>query len=73
MEKMLKQYIDSLTKDGKEELRQLLQQTSSVDRYSLLMIVRGDKYSGNTGPHIAAKYNDVETMKWYLSSTLCSN
>ena len=66
MEKALKRYIDSDHADGKEELRQLVQQTSSVDRYSLLMNVRGDKYSGNTGPHIAALYNDLETMKCML-------
>ena len=65
MEKALKKYIDSESADGKEELRQLLQQTSSVDRYSLLMNVRGDKY-GNTGPHRAAWWNDLETMKYML-------
>ena len=64
MEKGLKKYIDSMSSDGREELRQLLQQTSSVDRYSLLMNVRGDKYRGNTGPHIAANYNDLEKMKY---------
>ena len=48
MEKALKKYIDSDSLDGKEELRQLLQQTSSVDRYSLLMNVRGDEYSSIT-------------------------
>ena len=66
MEKSLKKYIDTESVDGKEELRQLLQQTSSVDRYSLLMNVRGDKYSGITGPHIAALYNDLKTMKYML-------
>ena len=66
MEKALKKYIDSLSADGKEEVRPLLQQTSSIDRYSLLMNVRGDKFSGNTGPHIAANYNDLETMKYML-------
>ena len=65
MEKALKKYIDSMSVDGKEELRQLLQQTSSVDRYSLLMNVRGDKY-GNAGPHVAAGKNDLETMKCML-------
>ena len=65
LKNVLKKYIDN-SADGKEELRQLLQQTSSVDRYSLLMNVRGDKHSGNTGPHIAAKYNDLETMKCML-------
>ena len=62
----LKKYIDSLSADGKEEVRQLLQQTSSVDGYSLLMNVRGDKWSGNTGPHLAAGYNDLETIKYML-------
>ena len=66
MEKALKKYIDSESKDGKKELRQSLKQTSSVDRYSLLMNVRGDIWSGNTGPHIAALYNDLETMKCML-------
>ena len=66
LEKALKKYIDSLSKYGKEELRQLLQQASSVDRYSLLMNVRGDKYSGTTGLHKAALYNDLETMKYML-------
>ena len=62
----LKKYIDNRA-DGKEELRQLLQQKSSVDnKYSLLMDVRGDKYGSITGPHIAAKYNDLETMKYML-------
>ena len=65
MEKALKKYIDSLSADGKKELRQLLQQTSSVDRYSLLMNVRGDKYS-YSGPHFAAWGNDLETMKCML-------
>ena len=65
MEKALKKYIDSDSVVGKEELRQLLQHTSSVDRYSLLMNVRGDKYS-YTGPHIAARCNDLETMKYML-------
>ena len=62
---VLKNYIDSESADGKEELRQLLQQTSSVDRYSLLMNVRGDKYD-NAGPHIAAWEDDLETMKYML-------
>ena len=66
MEKALKKYIDNASVDGKEELRQLLQQTSSVDRYSLLMNVRGDEYFNNTGPHIAALWNDLETMKCML-------
>ena len=66
LKKALKKYIDSLGSDGKEELRQLLQQTSSVDRYSLLMNVRGDKLNGNTGPHIAAGCNDLETIKYML-------
>ena len=61
LKNVLKKYIDN-SADGKEELRQLLQQTSSVDRYSLLMNVRGDKY-GNAGPHVAAGKNDLETMK----------
>ena len=65
LEIALKKYIDNRA-DGKEELRQLLQQTPSVDRYSLLMNVRGDKYSSNTGPQIAAGYNDLETMKCML-------
>ena len=30
------------------------------------MNVRGDKYSDNTGPHRAALYNDLETMKYML-------
>ena len=63
LEKALKKYIDSRA-DSKEELRQSLQQTSSVDRHSLLMNVRGDKYSSNTGPHRAASKNDLETMKY---------
>ena len=62
MEKALKKYIDSESADGKEELRQLLQQTSVADKYSLLMSVRGDKWMGNTGPEIAAKHNDLKTM-----------
>ena len=66
LELVLKWYIDIIGADGKEELRQLLQQTSSIDRYSLLMNVRGDKYSNNTGPHRAAWYNDLETMKCML-------
>ena len=66
MERALKKYIDSGSADGKEEVRQLLQQTSSVDKYSLLMNVKGDKYSGITGPHIAAECNDLETMKYML-------
>ena len=65
LEKALKNYIDNYSVDSKEKLRQLLQQTSSVDRYSLLMNVRGDKYS-ITGPHVAAMYNDLETMKYML-------
>ena len=63
MEKALKKYIDSMSADGKEEVRQLLQQTSSLHRFRLLMDVRGDEYSGNTGPHLAARENDLETMK----------
>ena len=63
MERVLRIYIDSKSKNGKEELRKLLQQTSSVDRYSLLMNVRGNKYNGNTGPNTAANYNDFESMK----------
>ena len=62
----LKKYIDSEGADGKEELRQLLQQTSSVDRYILLMNVRGEKWWGNTGPQMAAWHNDLETMKFML-------
>ena len=65
MEKALKKYIDSESVDGKEELRQLLQQTSSADKYSLLMNVREDKYD-TTGPHVAAIYNDLETMECML-------
>ena len=65
LELVLKWYIDIIGADGKEELRQLLQHTSPVDRYSLLMNVRGDKY-GNTGPHIAAREDDLETMKCML-------
>ena len=63
MEKVLRKYIDSNCKNGKEELRKLLQQTSSIDRYSLLMNVRGNKYNGNTGPNTAANYNDFESTK----------
>ena len=66
MEKALKKYIDSLGVVGKRELRQLLQQTSLVDRYSLLMNVRGYTYSGYTGPQVAARENDLETMKCML-------
>ena len=64
LENALKKYIDNRA-DGKKELRRLLQQTSSVDRYSLLMNVRGDKHD-NTGVEIAALYNDLETMKCML-------
>ena len=66
LEIVLKKYIDGIDVDGKEELRELLQQTSSVDRYSLLMNVRAE-YSGIIGPHVAAKYNDLETMKCLLA------
>ena len=66
MEKALKKYIDSMSADGKEEVRPLLQQTSSLHRFRLLMDVRGDEYSGNTGSHIAARENDLETMKCML-------
>ena len=66
LEIALKKYIDSEGADGKVELRQLLQQTSPVDRYSLLMNVRGDIYTGYRGPRLAAKYNDLETIKTML-------
>ena len=67
LQNTLKMYIDSDGADSKEEMRQLLHQTSSVDRYNLLMKVRGDKYVGNTGPHLAAAYNDLETLKYMLA------
>ena len=66
LEKAIKKYIDSEGVDGRQELRQLLQQTSSVVRYSLLMNVRGDKCSTVTGPHLAAAYYDLETIKFML-------
>ena len=69
LEKVLKKYIDGESADdGNEELRKLLQQTSVADKYSLLMNVRGDKWwsNGNTGPQIAAMFNDLETMKCIL-------
>ena len=66
LEIVLKKYIDSDSVNGRKKLKQLLQQTSPVDRYSLLINVRGDKHSGNTGPHVAAGYNDLETMKYML-------
>ena len=64
LENALKNYIDNRA-DGKVEVRQLLQQMSSVDRYSLLMNVRGN-WNSYAGPHIATIYNDLGTMKYML-------
>ena len=66
LDNALKKYIDNLSAASRGQLRQLLQQTSSVDRFRLLMNVRGDKYRGNTGLHIAAISYDLETMKYML-------
>ena len=59
---LLQRYIDSMAEE-RQKLKQALQSISANNRYSLLMEVRGVKWSANTGLHLAARQNDLEMIK----------
>ena len=73
LETVLKRYINSLGRLGKDRLRELLKNTSVDTRYELLMKVRGSGIiSTLTGLHRGVFVNDLETIKYMFNDFLAN-
>ena len=67
LEIVLRKYIDSLGKEGRDRLRDLLKNKSVKTKYELLMNLKGVEYSTFTGLHSAAFANDLKIIKYMLN------